>query len=141
MNFNFTIRNMLAEDYEKIFAVWQITSKKALSSADSKENIAAFLGRNPELSKVALCSGEIIGSVLAGHDGRRGFFYHLSVLPQFRRHHIATKMVTEAMADFKKNGIEKTHIFCYVENAAGQNFWQKQGFEQRGDILVFSSAT
>jgi ribosomal protein S18 acetylase RimI-like enzyme len=132
------IRSMTIEDYDEIYAMWQITSKRALSSADSREQIARYLNRNPDMSQVAVCDGKIVGTVLAGHDGRRGFIHHMAVLPQFRRHHIGKQLAQKAIDKITEDGIEKTHIFCYKDNSTGQNFWTNFGFEKREDIFDFS---
>ncbi|MCH5304363.1 MAG: GNAT family N-acetyltransferase, partial [Ruminococcus sp.] len=74
------IRSMKIEDYDEIFEMWQITTKRALSDADSRESIDSYLKRNPEMSQIAIIDGKIVGTVLAGHDGRRGFIHHMAVL-------------------------------------------------------------
>ncbi len=132
------IRSMKIEDYDEVFAMWLITSKRALSSADSKENIEKYLNRNKGLSQVAICDGKIVGTVLSGHDGRRGFIHHMAVLPEYRRHHIGRALAEKAIQKLTKEGIEKTHIFCYKDNKAGQGFWTDFGFERRDDIYDFS---
>ncbi len=135
---NIEIRPMRIEDYDEIFAMWQITSKRALSEADSRENIAFYLERNPGMSQVAVADGRIIGTVLAGHDGRRGFIHHMAVLPEYRRHRAAKRMAQTALGALARAGIAKTHIFCYTNNALGQSFWSAMGFERRDDVYVFS---
>lgn len=129
---------MTIDDYDEIFEMWQITSKRALSSADSRENIERYLKRNAGMSLVAVSDGRIIGTVLAGHDGRRGFIHHMAVLPEFRRRHIGNRLATEAINRISQDGIEKTHIFCYKDNLTGQDFWTSLGFKKRGDLYVFS---
>ncbi len=132
------IRSMTINDYDEIFSLWKITSKRALSNADSRENIERYLNRNPDMSKVAVENGKIIGTVLAGHDGRRGFIHHMAVLPEYRRKHIGHKLAVEAIRRIASDGIEKTHIFCYQDNITGQDFWSSLGFTKRGDLFVFS---
>ena len=132
------IRPMTIEDYDEVYAMWQITSKRALSEADSRENIEKYLSRNPLMSMVAVCDGKIVGTVLAGHDGRRGFIHHTAVHPDYRRRHIGKAMAEKAIEQIAKCGIEKTHIFCYSDNLTGQNFWKSLGFQRREDIFDFS---
>lgn len=132
------IRSMKIEDYDEVFAMWLITSKRALSSADSKENIEKYLNRNEGLSQVAVCDGKIVGTVLSGHDGRRGFIHHMAVLPEYRRHHIGRALAQKAIQKLTEEGIEKTHIFCYKDNKTGQGFWTDFGFVRRDDIYDFS---
>lgn len=132
------IRPMTIDDYDEIFAMWQITSKRALSSADSREQIERYLKRNEGLSLVAVADGKIVGTVLAGHDGRRGFIHHMAVLPEYRRRRIGHALAEKAIANISSQGIEKTHIFCYQNNETGQKFWSDFGFEKRDDIFIYS---
>lgn len=132
------IRSMKIEDYDEIFSMWQITSKRALCEADSRDNIERYLLRNEGMSQVAVENGRIIGTVLAGHDGRRGFIHHMAVLPEYRRKHIGNALATEAIKKIAEDGIDKTHIFCYQDNLTGQGFWSSLGFKKRGDLFVYS---
>lgn len=129
------IRPMTIEDYDEIYALWQITSKRALSSSDSRENIARYLSRNPDMSMVAVCDGKIVGTVLAGHDGRTGFIHHTAVHPDYRRRHIGKAMVEKAVEQISECGIKKTQIYCYKDNSAGQEFWQSLGFDRTENVL------
>ena len=129
-----TIRPMTIEDYDEVFAMWQITTKRALSSADEKSQIERYLKRNEGLSQVAVIDGKIVGTVLAGHDGRRGFLHHMAVLPEFRRRRIGHALAETAIAKITAEGIEKTHIFCYQNNETGQKFWSDFGYEKRDDV-------
>ena len=133
-----TIRPMTIEDYDEVYAMWLITSKRALSSADERGQIERYLKRNEGLSQVALIDGKIVGTVLAGHDGRRGFIHHMAVLPEYRRRHIGHSLAEKAIEKIKSECIEKTHIFCYRDNETGQNFWRDFGFVKRDDIFDFS---
>ena len=133
-----TIRPMTIEDYDEVYAMWLITSRRALSSADERGQIERYLKRNEGLSQVAVVDGKIVGTVLAGHDGRRGFIHHMAVLPEYRRRHIGHALAEKAIAKIKSEGIEKTHIFCYRDNETGQKFWRDFGFVKRDDIFDFS---
>ena len=135
---NYTIRPMTIDDYDEIFAMWQITTKRALSSADERSQIERYLKRNEGLSQVAVVAGKIVDTVLAGHDGRRGFIHHMAVLPEYRRRRIGHALAERAIAGIQAEGIEKTHIFCYQNNETGQKFWSDFGFKKRDDVFVFS---
>lgn len=137
---NILIRAMTIEDYDEVFAMWQITTKRALSDADNRENIAFYLDRNPNMSQVAVVNGKIVGTVLCGHDGRRGFIHHMAVLPEYRRHQIGMKLARKGLDAICAAGIAKTHIFCYTNNQLGQSFWKAMGWEKRDDVYVFSSS-
>ena len=131
-------RPMTIRDYDEVFAMWQITTKRALSKADERDQIERYLLRNAGMSQVAVVDGKIVGTVLAGHDGRRGFIHHMAVLPDYRRRHIGHRLAEKAIEMISRDGIDKTHIFCYQNNETGQNFWKDFGFEKRDDVFVFS---
>ena len=132
------IRPMTKKDYDEVYAMWQTTSKRALSNADSREQIERYLDRNTGMSQVAVADGKIVGTVLAGHDGRRGFIHHMAVMPQYRRKGIGHSLANTAIEKIKAEGIDKTHIFCYQNNETGQNFWKDFGFKKRDDVFVYS---
>ena len=132
------IRPMTKEDYDEVYAMWQTTSKRALSNADSREQIERYLDRNAGMSQVAVADGKIVGTVLAGHECRRGFIHHMSVMPQYRRKGIGHSLANTAIEKIKAEGIDKTHIFCYQNNETGQNFWKDFGFKKRDDVFVYS---
>lgn len=67
------IRVMTIEDYDGVYALWKkIRGFGIRSIDDSREGVGRFLKRNPTTSVVAEKDGKIVGSILCGHDGRRG---------------------------------------------------------------------
>ncbi len=130
------IRPMISEDYDAVTALWQATEGVGLNESDSRENIEAYLTRNPELSLVALQDDELIAAVLCGHDGRRGFLHHLAVAPAFRGQGIARQMVAMCLERLATGGILKCNIYLYADNHAGAAFWRRLGWLQRSELLV-----
>lgn len=70
----------------------RLPQKRALSKADEKAKIESYLTRSEGMSKVAVIDGKIVGTVLASHDGRRGFIHHMAVLPDYRRNRIGHEL-------------------------------------------------
>lgn len=98
------IRTMTIEDYDEVYALWTKIRGFGLRSVDdSREGIARFLKRNPTTSVVAVEDGKVVGSILCGHDGRRGCLYHVCVDEDYRRRGIGKSMVVKAMEELKKN--------------------------------------
>ena len=134
-----TYKTMSIKDYEDSLALWQGVDGVCVQSADSKESIKAYLERNPKLSYVARDEqGKLVGAVLCGHDGRRGFLHHVAVDPTCRRKGIATSLVTRALEALTEAGIEKCHIFVLNDNKDGLAFWKKSGWIKRRDIVLMS---
>ena len=132
------IRDMVKSDYNEVYKMWQITTKRALSIQDTQENIYKYLDRNKNLSKVAVIDNKIIGAVLIGHDSRIGFVHHLAVLPEYRRHNIASKMMKKAINDLKLIDVNKIYLFSFVDNINGQQFWNSLGFKKREDMYIYN---
>ena len=63
--------------YEEVIFLWNQCDGIGLSDADSRGSIKAYLERNPGMSFVASENGNIVGAILCGHDGRRGYIHHL----------------------------------------------------------------
>lgn len=79
------VRKMVRDDYERAHRLWLDTSGMGLNDRDdSKIGIEKYLVRNPDTCFVALDDDDIIGSVLCGHDGRRGYLYHMAVASEKR---------------------------------------------------------
>ena len=109
------IRTMVIQDYDKVFQLWQHISGFGIRSLDdSREGIERFLLRNPHSSVVAEVNGQIVGSILCGHDGRRGCFYHVCVHTGFRRRGIGKQMVTHAMKALQKEKINKVSLIAFT---------------------------
>jgi ribosomal protein S18 acetylase RimI-like enzyme len=132
------LREFTIQDYEAAYALWQAAEGIGLSEADERHNIAYFLRRNPGLSIVAEENGKIVGALLCGSDGRRGFLHHLAVAPGHRRAGIGRELVTRCLAELAAIGMRKCHIFVLQENAEGKRFWQRIGWEERTTLLVMS---
>ncbi len=132
---------MDAGDYEPCIALWRRTEGMGISNADSREAIEDYLARNKGFSHVAVQDGNIVGTLLAGHDGRRGYLYHLAVESDYRGQGVAKTLVHTCLNRLRDAGIERAHIMVIGTNEGGRAFWSNLGWIQRGDILLFSSDT
>ena len=135
------IRIMTIEDYDAIYALWLSCKGMGLNNVDdSREGIARYLARNPGTCFVAEEADQILGVIMAGHDGRRGFIYHTSVSPDARGRGIGTRLANAAMDALKAEGISKVALVAFTRNEAGNAFWEKMGFEARHDLTYRSCA-
>ncbi len=134
----YTIREMQADDYEAVYALWSKTPGMGLSDADSYANIVRFLQKNKGLCFVCLDQGQIIGTALCGHDGRRGYLYHVTVAETYRSRGIGTALVESCLRRLKAEGIDKCHLFVFADNEPGMSFWRTLGWEKRDDVVVYS---
>lgn len=132
------IRKMAAEDYDKVYELWMGISGFGIRVIDdSREGVTRFLKRNPTTSVVAEQNGRIVGTILCGHDGRHGCFYHVCVAADYRKHGVGNRMAQFAVKALKEEGINKVSLIAFKENQAGNGFWQSLGWTERKDLNYY----
>lgn len=129
------IRKMTADDYEEVHSLWLNTPGMGLNNIDdSKDGIEKYLRRNPDTCFVAVKDDSIIGAILSGHDGRRGYIYHTAVSGAERKSGTGTALLEKAMDALKNEGINKVALVVFSKNELGNNFWENRGFYTRNDL-------
>ncbi len=124
-------------DHGELVALWRRHPGNTLTAADGEEGFRLFLEANGDCCFVAREGERMVGSVMAGHDRRRGYVYHLAVDPGLRHGGIGRRLM-EACEDALRNaGIEKVHLFIYADNPAVR-FYERVGWHRREDITVMS---
>ena len=129
---------MKPNDYPLVYALWDSCEGIGLSEADSKSNIHHLLQHNPGLCHVACEGDRIVGAVLCGEDGRRGYLHHLAVHPAFRRRGIGGLLVRHSLEALARKNIQKCHLFIFRENHEGMEFWENEGWSRRDDLQIMS---
>lgn len=130
-----TLRTMAIEDYDAVYALWLSCKGMGLNSIDdSQEGIARYLRRNPATCFICEDEGAIIGVIMAGHDGRRGFIHHTAVHPNHRGLGIGSRLVNAALCALKEEGISNVALVVFDRNETGNAFWEKMGFAKREDL-------
>ncbi len=132
------IRTMTAEDYDGVYALWMTIRGFAIRSIDdSRVGVERFLRRNPDTSVVAEENGRIVGSILCGHDGRRGCLYHVCVHADYRMQGIGKRMVVFCMNALKREEISKVSLIAFTKNDVGNAFWNRIGWTRRLDLNYY----
>jgi ribosomal protein S18 acetylase RimI-like enzyme len=124
-----TTREFVLSDYEGALALWTGEEGIEICEGDSREEIAEYLKRNPGLSRVAEADGKIIGVALCGHDGRRGWIYHLAVAPPYRRRKVGKLLLDACLDGLRAAGLKRAIILVAGDNPAGHQFWLNNGWE------------
>lgn len=134
------IRRMTIDDYEGVRELWMSCSGMGLNNLDdSRDGIERFLARNPDTCFVAE-DGRVIGAILVGHDGRRGYVYHTSVDPELRHRNIGTQLVEASLSALRALRINKVALVVFGRNEGGNLFWERQGFSVRDDLVYRNRA-
>lgn len=130
------MRKMNINDYDKVHALWKECEGMDLNDIDeSEKGIAKYLNRNPDSCFVEEKDNQIVGVILAGHDGRRGSVHHLAVKREYRKKGIGRNLLNIALDALKKEGIRKVGIFVYDDNEIGKEFWNSQDFKRHDDYF------
>ena len=131
----YKIEKMQIKDYPEIISLWKNTAGVGLSgNDDSKKSIGILLNKNPNTCFVAKFNNEIIGTIMAGNDGRRGHIYHLMVKPEHRRNGIGKELLEKTEKNLKKSGIRKLFLVVFKNNKNGNLFWEETGYKIRKDL-------
>jgi ribosomal protein S18 acetylase RimI-like enzyme len=125
-----TTREFLLSDHANAVALWSEIDSVEICEGDSREEVAEYLKRNPGLSRVAEVEGKIVGAVMCGHDGRRGWIYHLAVAQAFRGLGVGKMLLDDCVRGLQDAGLKRAIILVEGKNAAGHKFWLREGWEE-----------
>lgn len=134
-------RTLNLDDYEQLRTLWLSTPGMGLNTTDdSYEGISRSLMRNPSSCFAAVDNDRIVGVIMAGHDGRRGYIYHTAIRSDMRGRGIGRRLVELALDALKQEGITKVALVVFSSNSGGNAFWQHMGFEARDDLVYRNRA-
>jgi len=133
-----TIEAFTMSHYDAVVSLWQSIPGiwLDLDDADSRSGMRLYLRRNPGMSFIAKNGASVVGAVLCGHDGRRGYLHHLAVLPSCRRQGIGSKLVERCLQALAARGIKRCNIFVFDDNASGIRFWSKTRWKRYDGLSV-----
>ena len=130
-------REFAISDYDAAIELWARVEGLDVAEGDDRETIWRFLERNPGLSRIASDGPKMIGAVLCGHDGRRGYIYHLAVDPEYHERGIGRRLINECLTGLERAGVERVNILVAKDNPRGLEFWRRTGWEHLGEAAAF----
>jgi N-acetylglutamate synthase len=129
-------REFRIDDYDAAIALWSRVEGLDVAEGDDRETIRRFLAQNAGLSRVATDGSKMVGAVLCGHDGRRGYIYHLAVDPAYHGRGIGKHLIDECLGGLKRAGLERANILVSRHNPRGLDFWHTYGWEDLEDAAA-----
>ena len=133
---SYKVESMSIDDFDAVLRLWRNAEGIGLNESDTRSAITSYLARNPGMSFVARSGRKIVGAVLCGHDGRRGFLHHLAIAPAHKGKGLGKKLVAACQAQLEQAGISKCNIFLFADNKKGESFWKHNGWVKRSDLRV-----
>ena len=126
------------EDYPAARILWENAgSGVQLRRSDEPEEIQKKLQRDPDLFLVAELSGNLVGTVIGGFDGRRGMVYHLAVNHDLRKQGIGSLLMDELERRLQDKGCVKSYLLVTAENKHAMHFYEKHGWEHMNYVRLY----
>ena len=122
------IRGFDIEDYKQVSKLW-VKAGLGFRLGDDIDSVKTKMSRDPDLFLVAEERGMIVGTVMGAWDGRRGWIYHLGVLPAYRRKGIAGRLIDELEVRMKRKGVLKVNGLVYSWNVISKRFFWERGYK------------
>ncbi|MDE1857584.1 MAG: GNAT family N-acetyltransferase [Thaumarchaeota archaeon] len=121
------IRGFSMSDYAQVRRVWEDSGLEILPG-DSRDEVRRKIIRDRDLFLVAEEGGTVVGAAMGAWDGRRGWIYHLGVLPGHQRKGIAARLVGEIERRMRAKGVLKVNAIVYDDNTASLSLFRKLGY-------------
>jgi ribosomal protein S18 acetylase RimI-like enzyme len=133
------VRAVTPADAEAVVDLWRVVFPEYADPArphrDPRANVARKLAFGDGLFWLAERDGRVVGTLMAGWDGHRGWLYSLGVHPDARRAGIARTLLATAERALAERGCPRVNLQVFPENAAALAFWRAAGY---GDVEVVS---
>ena len=133
-----SIRRFEARDTDAVIALWQEAFPEYRDATKPQRNprlsIANKLATQPELFFVAVLDERVVGSVMGGYDGHRGWLYSLAVDASLRRHGIGSRLVAHVEAALTALGCPKLNLQVLSAKSEVRAFYEALGY--RADAVV-----
>ncbi|MEI8005211.1 MAG: GNAT family N-acetyltransferase [Bacteroidota bacterium] len=132
------IRIMEVSDIPASIELWKNMKGLAIRGSDNIKDLSEHVKMNFRHNFVATSGDRLVGTVLGGFDGRRGYIYHLAVHENYRKKNIGKELMERCFQSFKDINVSKCHMMVLAGNTEAQEFYTKIGCELRTEILVYS---
>jgi ribosomal protein S18 acetylase RimI-like enzyme len=124
-----TIRPFTADDQDALIALWQ-DCRLVVPQNDPVMDIAAKVRFQPDLFLVALLDGRLVGTIMAGYEGHRGWINYLAVAPDRRRQGVGKALMGAAETALRALGCPKINLQVRRTNSSVIAFYRALGFNE-----------
>jgi ribosomal protein S18 acetylase RimI-like enzyme len=133
------IREFAPADYDRVMEIWTAGRLPVKPQGrDSRAQIEKQVRQRNVMFLVAEADGRVIGTVLATHDGRKGWINRLAVDVSRRRRGLGRRLVLEAERRLAKAGLEIFACLIEEENAVSMAVFESLGYKKHPEIIYFA---
>jgi ribosomal protein S18 acetylase RimI-like enzyme len=129
------IRHFQLKDQEQVVTLWRKVNMVRVTN-DPEVDIERKLKHSPELFWVAEMDGIVVGTIMIGYEGHRGWINYLSVLPKLQGQKIGTRLMEKAEEILRAKGCPKINLMIRKSNQKVFEFYKKLGFVEDETICV-----
>lgn len=130
------IRRFDLGDFAGVEALWDACFPDEPPHNRAAVAIPQKLAFQPELFWVAMAGEQVVGSIMAGYDGHRGWLYSVAVLPGEQRHGLGTRLVRTAEAALTELGCTKVNLQVRDTNHAVAAFYARLGYAEEPRVSM-----
>jgi ribosomal protein S18 acetylase RimI-like enzyme len=124
------IREFRRGDEEAVVALW-MACELTRPWNDPRKDIERKLAHSPELFLVGVSDGVVVGSVMAGYDGHRGWINYLAVHPARRGAGVGRALMRAAEERLALLDCPKINLQVRAENESARAFYEAVGYERQ----------
>jgi ribosomal protein S18 acetylase RimI-like enzyme len=137
MSSGLSIRPFEMADYDTVFALWQASAPGIeIRPSDSRAEVEKRCRRDRDLFLVAERGGRLIGVVMGGWDGRRGWIHHLAVSADMQRQGVASALVGQLEERLRARGCLKVNLLVRRENNAALGLYERLGYGEAPTLVA-----
>ncbi len=122
-----SIRSYVETDEPAVVALWRLCELTRPWN-DPHKDIARKLTVQRELFRVAVVGGQVVGTVMAGYDGHRGWVNYLAVHPGHRKSGVGRRLMLDVERLLQAMGCPKLNLQVRGDNATALGFYEAIGY-------------
>ena len=130
------IRPAGAADEDAVVALWRACGLVVSYNDPGADFRFARGGAASDVLVAAGAAGRIVGSVMVGHDGHRGWLYYVAADPSSRLRGIGRRMVRAAEDWLRMRGVRKAELMVRRTNTGVIGFYERLGFEESNVVVM-----
>jgi ribosomal protein S18 acetylase RimI-like enzyme len=121
------VRDYTPADEEQVVALWTSVFGYTEARNDPRRVLAHKVAWDSRVL-IAADGASVLGTLLVGYDGHRGWFYRLAVLESARRRGVGRALVSEGERCLRALGCQKLNLQVHTHNDAAARFWSRLGY-------------